>query len=293
MSPDLWFEARSVEGARLWMPPPAAMETVMEVFNDDRIAHPTKTHIFVVPRLMTQLWRRKLGKDADVLFTVAVAAGNHFWERSQHESLIIAIVLLTNTLFTHTGAHGWSEKQICSMLSQQNLRRVSNMRNKVEQENFLSWQGACVHCGKIRRAGVGLFCSNFLLQRGTFPPCACVNVWCGECYEEDVQDPFPRLQGLEEREEESDVLLQDEVEKNRYRRGRNGDRLMTTFECDLCHFRNLNKRDPDYTSGKDRLTMTAIRRANLDAFWARESSTVKGNLDRVIADYRDTTHCST
>eukprot|EP00984_Skeletonema_dohrnii_P004388 scaffold1564_cov78-Skeletonema_dohrnii-CCMP3373.AAC.2 len=65
---------------------------------------------------------------------------------------------------------------------------------------------------------------------------------------------------------------------------------MTTFECDLCHFRNLNKRDPEYTSGKDRLTMTAIRRANLDAFWARESSTLKGNLDRVIADYRDTNH---
>lgn len=90
MTPDLWFEARHVEGARLWMPPPAAMETVMEVFNEDRIAHPWNTHIFVVPRLMTHLWRRKLGRDADVLFYAAT--GNHFWEKSQHEPLIIALV---------------------------------------------------------------------------------------------------------------------------------------------------------------------------------------------------------
>jgi hypothetical protein len=95
---------------------------------------------------------------------------------------------------------------------------------------------------------------------------------------------------LEEREEESELVLQDIVETDRYRRGRNGDHLMVPFECDLCHFRNMNKRDPSYESAKDRFTMTAIRRANLDAFWARESSTVKSNLDRTIADYRDVTY---
>ena len=42
----------------------------MEVFNKDRIAHPWNPHVFVVPRLMTHLWQKNLGKDADVLFTV-------------------------------------------------------------------------------------------------------------------------------------------------------------------------------------------------------------------------------
>ena len=71
--------------------PPAAVETIMEVLNEDRMAHPKRAHVFVVPRLMTHLWRRQLGKDADVLATIT--AGDHFWEKSQHEPLIIAIVL--------------------------------------------------------------------------------------------------------------------------------------------------------------------------------------------------------
>lgn len=115
-----------------------------------------------------------------------------------------------------------------------------------------------------------------------------MNVWCGECYTQDENDPFPRLQGLEDREEESDLVLEDPTERNRYRAGRDGDHLMCPFECDLCHFRNMNQRDPDLTSAKDRFTMVGIRRSNLDALWARESSTVKSNLNRMRADYKST-----
>ena len=66
------------------------METVIAVFNEDRIAHPWNPHVFVVPRLVTHLWRKNLRKDADVLFTVQV--GDHFWGPSQHEPLTIALV---------------------------------------------------------------------------------------------------------------------------------------------------------------------------------------------------------
>ena len=61
---DEMFELKDMKGGRLWMSPPAAMETVMELFNEDRIAHSQNPHVFVVPRLMTHLWRKKLGKDA-------------------------------------------------------------------------------------------------------------------------------------------------------------------------------------------------------------------------------------
>ena len=50
------------------------------------------------------------------------------------------------------------------------------------------------------------------------------------------------------------------------------------FECDLCHFRNLNLRDPDPQSPKDNYTLMAIRRASLDSFWSRERSIVGANL---------------
>ena len=67
------------------------METIMEVFNEDRMAHPKRSHVFVVPRLMTHFWRKQLGKEADVLMTIT--ARDHFWEKSQQEPPILAIVL--------------------------------------------------------------------------------------------------------------------------------------------------------------------------------------------------------
>ena len=86
-----WFELQGVSGPRLWVPPPAAMATALEVFYEDRIAHPWKPHVFVVPRLMTHMWRKSLSKDAGLVFTVQV--GEHFWDASQHKPLIIDLVL--------------------------------------------------------------------------------------------------------------------------------------------------------------------------------------------------------
>ncbi|KAL7533011.1 hypothetical protein ACHAXR_004993 [Thalassiosira sp. AJA248-18] len=98
------FELQHVEGARLWMPPPAAMETVMELFNEDRIAHPWNPHVFAVPRLMTHLWRKNLFKGADLHFTVTV--GEHFWSKDQHEPLIIAVVLPRSLTYLTTKDRG-------------------------------------------------------------------------------------------------------------------------------------------------------------------------------------------
>jgi hypothetical protein len=67
-------------------------------------------------------------------------------------------------------------------------------------------------------------------------------------------------------------------EEKRFIVGRNGDHLMCPFQCDLCHFRNIQKRDPLFGRRKDILLLQCIRRASLDAFWAREPSTVRANL---------------
>jgi hypothetical protein len=67
-------------------------------------------------------------------------------------------------------------------------------------------------------------------------------------------------------------------DEKRFKVGRNGDNLMCPFQCDLCHFRNIQKRDYCATNPKDKLLVQCIRRASLDAFWARESSTVRANL---------------
>ena len=49
--------------------------------------------------------------------------------------------------------------------------------------------------------------------------------------------------------------------------------MLVPFQCDLCHFRNLVKRDPA-KSDEDLCLIIGIRRANVNVFWAREEGTV-------------------
>lgn len=91
LEPDDWFNLKEIKGHRLWMPPPAAMSTVMEVFTEDRIINPHLTHIFAVPRLMTHLWRKRLFRNADLKFYVS--PGAPFWPQSMHEPLTIVVIL--------------------------------------------------------------------------------------------------------------------------------------------------------------------------------------------------------
>ncbi len=95
------FKLKNLEAARLWLVPPAVMETVLELFCHDWMAHPQRPHVFVVPRLMTHLWRKNLGKDTDVLFTVP--AGANFWASGQFKPQIVAIVFPLAHLPRYTG----------------------------------------------------------------------------------------------------------------------------------------------------------------------------------------------
>lgn len=52
---------------------------------------------------------------------------------------------------------------------------------------------------------------------------------------------------------------------------------MCEFQCDVCQFENARGRSPDIQDPCDELAMLCIRRAILDAFWSRESSTVEMN----------------
>jgi hypothetical protein len=79
------------------------------------------------------------------------------------------------------------------------------------------------------------------------------------------------------KDEEGFSLLMTK-DKDRFITARNGDHFMCRFQCDMCHFRNMMERDPDLlTYESDALLLRCIRRANLDAFWARESTTVEAN----------------
>ena len=67
-------------------------------------------------------------------------------------------------------------------------------------------------------------------------------------------------------------------DEERFITARDGDHLMVMFQCDVCHFRNIQSRDPNQAVAQDRILLSCIRRANLDAMWSREPSTVGANL---------------
>jgi hypothetical protein len=107
--------------------------------------------------------------------------------------------------------------------------------------------------------------------------------WHANCYSAQEADHFPvaRLRNPDEdlvlEDAEPNKELSDKEEDNAYKTARLEDNFMCPFQCDLCHFRNIKGLDPSHDSEKDKSLLVAIRRANLDAFWGRASSTVAGN----------------
>ena len=60
-----------------------------------------------------------------------------------------------------------------------------------------------------------------------------------------------------------------------YEAERNGDNILTHFQCDICHFRNMNSRSLEKSNLKDNTLFEIIWRVSLDAFWIRDPGTIK------------------
>ena len=67
-------------------------------------------------------------------------------------------------------------------------------------------------------------------------------------------------------------------EEDRFHYGRDGDHLVLSFQCRICHFRNMEGRNPVAGNNLDDRVMMLIRRVTLDSFWSREPATVRGTL---------------
>jgi len=93
---------------------------------------------------------------------------------------------------------------------------------------------------------------------------------------------------MEEEEGEESGFEYQEKRGKQFMCGRHGDHLMgLPFECDVCHFRNVARRDVDWESTRDEYTLVCIRAANLDAMWSRETETVTQNFARMKRDLKD------
>ena len=189
-------------------------------------------------------------------------------------------------MFHTTEDPGWSTVLNEPWIISQDWMPSTEDLNAMDKRDFMTWAAPCMICGVMVKQSRGIFCGNFLRKRGRFPPC--MAVWCGKCLVKHPCDSFYVQKTLDEEED----LETEEVLSDRFQVGRPGDHLMgIPFECDLCHFRNLNGRDPCKRSAKDAYTLVLIWRAMLDACWSRERSTVAGNLSRLVLDYTTGMSC--
>jgi len=62
--------------------------------------------------------------------------------------------------------------------------------------------------------------------------------------------------------DEDQVVVVKDKDANRYMEARDGDHLCTSFQCDLCHFRNIMGRDPLDEKAEDTKIVASIRRVN-------------------------------
>jgi len=123
----------------------------------------------------------------------------------------------------------------------------------------------------------GVVCGTYSAPRGLFRECK--GAWCPACYSVAAtdEDVFPIKRAMDPDGEG----IVDKKDAGCFLKARPGNHFMFQLQCDLCHFRNIQRRDPMVGNIKDSLSLRCIRRANLAAMWTREPTTVGGNLREV------------
>jgi hypothetical protein len=105
-----------------------------------------------------------------------------------------------------------------------------------------TWRAPCGKCRILISYRKGIFCANLFTGRVNWKPCQ--KAWCGDCYTRLKGGRFPvRLP----KDEEGNLLVNEE-DKLYLAVAGPGDHLFCPFQCDLCHFRNLQVRSPQVGS---------------------------------------------
>lgn len=105
----------------------------------------------------------------------------------------------------------------------------------------------------------------------------CKGYWCPGCYSvAGEENQFPIKSAMDMGPD--GTMVEDPRDKSRFLSARAGDHLMHEFQCDLCHFRNIQGTNPrENEVAEDYLLMMCIRRSNLDSLWSKEPTTIEHN----------------
>ena len=90
-NPDGVWIPKYQSGIYIWTPPPAAAQVAVEQLREARKKRTNSTHIFIVLRVFTSLWRRQLYNAADLFLELPFDA--ELWNKDiQHEPLTLSFV---------------------------------------------------------------------------------------------------------------------------------------------------------------------------------------------------------
>ena len=106
----------------------------------------------------------------------------------------------------------------------------------------------------------------------------CQSAYHGCFFQQREKNPFPvlLLKDLDNSLVDDSTMM--DKDPARFEGGRDGYYLLVPFQCDTCHFVNIQGRFPRESDKQDELLLLAICRVSLDSLWARERSTVSAHL---------------
>jgi hypothetical protein len=192
---------------------------------------------------MTSQWRKNFFKAATFSFTVPITIS--IWGPEMSEPLIMSVCFPLsehrNWDLRMTKLVGDVERNLRGMQSFSETRAGSILREICEQTRRVETLSSSMVRQVLHTNEIGKLPAKVLKTEEGLPVIGC---------------------------------LQD---KHNYRKARNGDFIMCALQYDLCHFRNIQNREPGREDPSEVLLLTTIFQANLDAFWARKSSTVSHN----------------
>ncbi len=117
----------------LWHPPPAAAGAAIEQLGYSRHKRQRITHIFVCPRLMTHLLRKRLFKISDFLFHLPAGHRDTVWPAHMFEPLTFGILL------PFTSSSPWVHRRSPSVLALEiEMRTV--WQNPQGDERVVLWK---------------------------------------------------------------------------------------------------------------------------------------------------------
>ena len=129
--------------------------------------------------------------------------------------------------------------------------------NSREPDWWATLSVKCVVCKRPVNQLTGILCGNYCYYRGEFPPC---NLgWHADCFKQRSLDKYPVAELKRDDEFVGEDEVEDEGEGSMYKSARLGDNYLCPFQCDLCHFRNVFRRNPEITISRDKVSLNAIR----------------------------------